>query len=338
MKNTHWMVRLVQIVAGLFVFFGCLVMLIYSPFYSQLVVKGLNRFVSFEINEVAAQSQKMASLSEDDTLEPGSDQWIARQAYLRVMEQDIQKNHSANLMLIQARYKVLQQMIEEHQREQQEEKAEQNQPAQVPLLSQQEPVEAVDPTQKVRELLEWDSNENKERIEQYVEFLTTHPLEDEEASAVQVTAKEEIKEDLALLQEQQQQKPVNQSKPYAIVVLGGGLTLHENGKDIVVNDYTRLRLETTLAVEKQYQLPIVLSGVEAPYMQRWLQNYNVDAKLLEDRSMNTCENTRFSSLLLQKKGGAPTVILITDRYHMPRTRRLFALHGIRTMPGEAPMP
>src|SRR5690554_1130735 len=166
MKNTDWMVRLVQIVAGLFVFFGCLVMLIYSPFYSQLVVKGLNRFVSFEINEVAAQSQKMASLSEDDTLEPGSDQWIARQAYLRVMEQDIQKNHSSNLMLIQARYKILQQMIEEHQREQQEEKAEQNQPAQVPLLSQQEPVEAVDPTQKVRELLEWDSNENKERIEQ----------------------------------------------------------------------------------------------------------------------------------------------------------------------------
>ena len=294
MKNTHWMVRLVQIVAGLFVFFGCLVMLIYSPFYSQLVVKGLNRFVSFEINEVAAQSQKMASLSEDDTLEPGSDQWTAGQAYVRVTEQAIQQNHSANLMLIQARYKILQQMIEEHQREQQEEKAEQNQPAQVPLLSQQEPVEAVDPTQKVRELLEWDSNENKERIEQYIEFLTTHPLEDEEASAVQVTAKEEIKEDLALLQEQQQQKPVNQSKPYAIVVLGGGLTLHENGKDIVVNDYTRLRLETTLAVEKQYQLPIVLSGVEAPYMRRWLQNYNVDAKLNEDPSINTCENTRFS--------------------------------------------
>ncbi len=30
--------------------------------------------------------------------------------------------------------------------------------------------------------------------------------------------------------------------------------------------------------------------------------------------MNTCENTRFSSLLLQKKGGAPTVMLVTDEY------------------------
>lgn len=54
--------------------------------------------------------------------------------------------------------------------------------------------------------------------------------------------------------------------------------------------------------------------------------------------MNTCENSRFSSLLLQKKGGAPTVILITDEYHMPRTRRLFALNGIETVPVIAPMP
>ncbi len=64
----------------------------------------------------------------------------------------------------------------------------------------------------------------------------------------------------------------------------------------------------------------------------------VDAKLLEQRSMNTCENTRFSSLLLQKKGGAPTVMLVTDEYHMPRTRRLFALNGIETIPVIAPMP
>ena len=114
--------------------------------------------------------------------------------------------------------------------------------------------------------------------------------------------------------------------------------MDKNKKEIVVNNYTRLRLEKTLEVEKKYKLPIVLSGVEAPYMQRWLKSHVVDAKLLEDRSMNTCENTRFSSLLLQKKGGAPTVILITDRYHMPRTRRLFALNGIETIPVEAPMP
>ena len=338
MKNTHWIVRLLQIVTGLFVLCGCLLVLVYTPFYSKMIVKGLNQFVSLELNEVAAQSQKMAALSEHENLEPGSDLWIARQAYLKVMEQDIQQNNSANLMLIQARYKALQQVIEEYQREQQDQKTEQSPPAQVPLLSSQEDAEPVDPTANVRELLEWDSSENKERIEQYIDFLSTHPIEQEEASSVQETAEEEIQQDLALLQDQQQVKPANRSQPYAIVVLGGGLTLDEQRKEIVVNNYTRLRLETTLAVEKHYQLPIVLSGVEAPYMQRWLKNHGVDAKLLEDRSMNTCENTRFSSLLLQKKGGAPTVILITDRYHMPRTRRLFALNGIQTIPVEAPMP
>ncbi len=154
---------------------------------------------------------------------------------------------------------------------------------------------------------------------------------------------DEIFKDIALIQNQNenekkatQAKLTHLSEPYAIVVLGGGLTLDKNGKDIVVNDYTRLRLEKTLTVEKQYKLPIVLSGVEAPYMQRWLAERGVEAKLLEDRSMNTCENTRFSSLLLQKKGGAPTVMLITDRYHMPRTWRLFALNGIETIAMEAP--
>ncbi len=34
----------------------------------------------------------------------------------------------------------------------------------------------------------------------------------------------------------------------------GGLTLDKNGKDIVVNSYTRLRLEKTLEVEQQNDL------------------------------------------------------------------------------------
>lgn len=31
-------------------------------------------------------------------------------------------------------------------------------------------------------------------------------------------------------------------------------------------------------------------------------------------------------------------MLITDQYHMPRTRRLFAMNGITTIPVNAPMP
>ena len=334
MAKTHWMVRLVQIASVLFVLFGCFMVLIYSPFYSQWVVKGLNHFVPVEVNQVAAKSQQMAALSEHENLEPGSKLWIARRAYLKLMEEAIQSHNSQDLTVIQARYKALQQMIEEAQ---QQEKDEQEKPR-IPLLAKtvDDEIEQVDPTQVVKDLLDLNSTENKALMEKYVEFLRTHKV------AEQVVAQEPVDEtiyqDIALIHEQNAQPQPQSSKPYAIVVLGGGLTLDKNGQDIVVNDYTRLRLEKTLAIEKQYQLPIVLSGVEAPYMQRWLKKYDVDAKLLEDRSMNTCENSRFSSLLLQKKGGAPRVILITDRYHMPRTRRLFALNGIETVPVEAPMP
>ena len=334
MAKTHWMVRLVQIASVLFVLFGCFMVLIYSPFYSQWVVKGLNHFVPVEVNQVAAKSQQMAALSEHENLEPGSKLWIARQAYLKLMEEAIQSHNSQDLTVIQARYKALQQMIEEAQ---QQEKDEQEKPR-IPLLAKtvDEEVEQVDPTQVVKDLLDLNSTENKALMEKYVEFLRTHKIA--EQVAAQEPVDETIYQDIALIHEQNAQPQPQSSKPYAIVVLGGGLTLDKNGQDIVVNDYTRLRLEKTLAIEKQYQLPIVLSGVEAPYMQRWLKKYDVDAKLLEDRSMNTCENSRFSSLLLQKKGGAPRVILITDRYHMPRTRRLFALNGIETVPVEAPMP
>ncbi|TCB51342.1 YdcF family protein [Acinetobacter sp. ANC 4779] len=334
MAKSHWMVRLVQIASVLFVLFGCFMVLIYSPFYSGWVVKALNSFVPVEVNQVAAKSQQMAALSEHENLEPGSKLWIARQAYLKLMEEAIQSHNSQNLTVIQARYKALQHMIEEAQ---QQENDAQEKPR-IPLLAKpvDDEIAQEDPAQNVKDLLDLNSTENKALMEKYVEFLRTHKIEQEQIT--QEPVDETIYQDIALIHEQNEQPQLPSSKPYAIVVLGGGLTLDKNGKDIVVNDYTRLRLEKTLAIEKEYKLPIVLSGVEAPYMQRWLKEHEVNAKLLEDRSMNTCENSRFSSLLLQKKGGAPRVILITDRYHMPRTRRLFALNGIETVPVEAPMP
>ena len=334
MAKSHWMVRLVQVASVLFVLFGCFMVLIYSPFYSGWVVKALNSLVPVEVNQVAAKSQQMAALSEHESLEPGSRLWIARQAYLKLMEEAIQNHNSENLTVIQARYKALQNMIEDAQQQE----SEQEEKPRIPLLAKRvdDEIEQEDPTQAVKDLLDLNSTENKALMEKYVEFLRTHKIEQQQVAEEPVD--ETIYQDIALIHEQNEQPAQQSSKPYAIVVLGGGLTLDKNGQDIVVNDYTRLRLEKTLAIEKQYQLPIVLSGVEAPYMQRWLKKYDVDAKLLEDRSMNTCENSRFSSLLLQKKGGAPRVILITDRYHMPRTRRLFALNGIETVPVEAPMP
>lgn len=149
------------------------------------------------------------------------------------------------------------------------------------------------------------------------------------------TKKSTAKKNKAQQNKAQQHQTLNSA--HVIVVLGGGLGRDAN-RQIIVNAYTRMRLEKAVLQKQHNPLPILLSGVEAPYMQRWLQAHQVEARLLEDRSMNTCENTRFSSLLLQKKGGAPRVELITDAYHMPRARRLFAINGIDTIPVVAPLP
>lgn len=336
MAKVHWMVSLVRVITILFVLLGCFVLFLYSPFYSQLVVKGLNRFVPVDVNEVAAQSQKPAALSEHETLEPGSNLWIARQAYLKLMERSFQSEKSEDLRLIQARYKLLQELIvEEQEKESAEEKKQPNIPLMGERPDQDQASSAVTITTPL-DFLQWNTPDNQALMGKYIAFLETYPIE----LPVNEDDKDETNKDLIELKKNKDgaPEPQNISQPNAIVVLGGGLTLGANGKDIVVNNYTRLRLEKTLQVEKKYALPIVLSGVEAPYMQAWLKERGIEAKLLENRSMNTCENTRFSSLLLQKKGGAPTVILITDEYHMPRTRRLFALSGIETVPVIAPMP
>ncbi len=337
MAKVHWMVSLVRVFTILFVLLGCFVLFLYSPFYSQLIVKGLNYFVPVEVNQVAAQSQKSAALSEHETLEPGSDLWIARQAYLKLMEKTFQSEKPEDLGLIQARYKVLQQLILEEQEKENAEEPKQE----IPLLAQavssvQEQESSASAASTPFDFLQSDTANTKIQMEKYLDFLQRYPID---LSPSEDSAEQTNTDLLELKKNKVETKTSrNSSEPYAIVVLGGGLTLGANGKDIVVNNYTRLRLEKTLEIERKYDLPIVLSGVEAPYMQAWLNERGIEAKLLEKRSMNTCENSRFSSLLLQKKGGAPTVLLITDEYHMPRTRRLFALNGIETVPVIAPMP
>lgn len=344
MMKANWMLRLIRYLAIFFVFFGALIIFFYTPYYSNMIMRILNSVVPVEVNQVAAESQQMGTLSENDELEPGSALWIARQAYLKVMEDAIRTQNSQDLVELHARYQILQQEIK-HEIEQK--KIKKPEMPKVPFLidpkEQQAQSEPSITSGHIEDLLVGQSKENSELMQKYIKFLKTHPVELKTEAVVD----EEIYKDIAYVNNRNNLKtstedkkdPVSsQEPPYAIVVLGGGLTLDKNRKDIIINEYTRLRLEKTLQIEKSTNLPIVLSGVEAPYMQAWLSQRGIDAKLLENKSMNTCENTRFSSLLLQKQGGAPKVLLVTDRYHMPRTRRLFALNGIETIAVEAPMP
>lgn len=129
----------------------------------------------------------------------------------------------------------------------------------------------------------------------------------------------------------------NQAGAQAIVVLGGGLTRDREGR-ITPNSYTQLRLMQAINQHRSTQLPIFLTGVESRYMQKFLQEHGESAQWQESRSMNTCENARFSALLLQRLGGAPRVELVTDKWHIPRARWLFAMNGIDTVPIPAALP
>ncbi len=178
MAKVHWMVSLVRVFTILFVLLGCFVLFLYSPFYSQLIVKGLNYFVPVEVNQVAAQSQKSAALSEHETLEPGSDLWIARQAYLKLMEKTFQSEKPEDLGLIQARYKVLQQLILEEQEKENAEEPKQE----IPLLAQavssvQEQESSASAASTPFDFLQSDTANTKIQMEKYLDFLQSYPID-----------------------------------------------------------------------------------------------------------------------------------------------------------------
>ena len=124
------------------------------------------------------------------------------------------------------------------------------------------------------------------------------------------------------------------TKATAYIVLGGGLTQDSIDKSIVLNDYTRSRLQTVLQHYQQQPLPIILSGVESPWMHDWLVAHGVSNIVSENASMNTCENARFTAKRLAIK----QAYLVTDAYHMRRAQRQFALNGVSSIAIIAPLP
>lgn len=121
--------------------------------------------------------------------------------------------------------------------------------------------------------------------------------------------------------------------PAANVVLGGGLT-KKDGK-IILNHYSRSRADAVIALHKQYDLPIITSGAESPWLQDYLKEHFTDSEkppviISDNASMNTCENAIFTAKLLTHHELGASVNLITDRYHMARARRQFAKAGIDT--------
>lgn len=115
-----------------------------------------------------------------------------------------------------------------------------------------------------------------------------------------------------------------------ILVLGGGLRKKSN-QEIVLNKYTKQRLQTVVKLHREKQLPIFFSGVEAKWAKNWLLENKISTKklILEGKSLNTCENANFSAIKL-KQLGINHVFLVTDAYHQQRAKLNFANNGIYT--------
>lgn len=142
----------------------------------------------------------------------------------------------------------------------------------------------------------------------------------------------------------------HQMPPTAYVILGGGLTkkIIDEQPIIALNAYSEHRTQTAWHIWQQSPLPIIISGVESPWIQDRLSDLAGPIPLTsvytENASMNTCENAHFTAKLIDyeiKQGAlSPTthLYLVSDWYHMARARRQFAKVGFLTTPIIAPMP
>ncbi|KAA8735329.1 YdcF family protein [Acinetobacter qingfengensis] len=319
-KKVHTLITLSR---SLFVLMLCaiaLTLFMYSPFYAKSALWLLNKLTDVRVDPVAAESQKTGQLSLESTYEPGSPEWVARQAYLAEVNKALNDGQVDDFSYLQHRYDLLQQMIKQQKAKEQSNTLEQ---------ASESDIEQAASVDYFQQLI---PDENEPLFQQYREFLVKNQQGNSKKypHKKQSRPKESVPSPFIL------QRPDHQ--PHAIVILGGGLMAGKQKGQIILNPYTQKRLQTAIEIYNKYHLPILLSGVESPYMQKWLKQHDIEAQFLENRSMNTCENTRFSALLLQKQGGAPTVFLVTDAYHMPRSRQLFAQNGIETIPVVASLP
>ena len=115
----------------------------------------------------------------------------------------------------------------------------------------------------------------------------------------------------------------------AIVVLGGGREINDpawQGDQPSLMAMQRIRYAARLA--KASQLPILMSGglhygkppSEAQLMADSLQqDFGLTARWLENHSRTTWENAQYSAKILQAEG-IQRVVLVTNAWHMPRSR------------------
>ena len=130
----------------------------------------------------------------------------------------------------------------------------------------------------------------------------------------------------------------------AIVILGGGSAIYvEENNKTSLSDTTFNRVRYGAFLHKKTHLPIIVSGGRTSTMEATGANlmatvlrdqFNIPSVILEDRSINTAEESLFLIPIL-KEHHFKTIYLITHAAHMPRSVYLFEKQHIQVIP--APM-
>ena len=140
-----------------------------------------------------------------------------------------------------------------------------------------------------------------------------------------------------------QASDIQQFKPQALVVIGGGAFTgaEEYQSSATVNTRTLLRLRYAAKLWNEIHLPILVSGgkfsdvidvSEAELMAAVLvDEFKASVAWVEGKSRNTFENAQFSHILL-KEAGVNRIVLVTQAYHMPRAAKLFQQMGFSVLP------
>jgi len=127
----------------------------------------------------------------------------------------------------------------------------------------------------------------------------------------------------------------------AIVVLGSGLRREapEYGGD-TVNERSLVRLRYGAALARRLQLPVLIAGGVPPQASRSEadvmaaiaeKEFGVAVRWKETESRDTADNARMSAQILGP-AGIRRVVLVTQAFHMPRARQLFAAAGLEVIP------
>lgn len=136
-------------------------------------------------------------------------------------------------------------------------------------------------------------------------------------------------------------EPAGVGRHAAIVILGGGRRGYAPEYDgETVNRLTLERLRYGARLARASGLPVLVSGgvasdefrSEASLMAEALsEDFGVEPRWREERSINTGENARNSAALL-KRDGIERIVLVTHAAHMPRAQHYFEAAGLKVVP------